>query len=1187
MTGRSMLPLLMVLLFATLGVASARAASGPVYDVRASWGDTNLPPGGQGQGQFQLQVRNVGDAVEEKDLLVEDHLPAHVTATAISFDFFGQYDLSSFCSGVETETVTCLIPGGFLVGKGKLGGEAVPALGLPFPLITVQGYLPQIFIDVAVGPEASGWGTNTATVSGGGAAEPFTDEAQVPFRATPSPFGIREGSVEADFFDGAYPFGEPLRQAGAHPFEQRVNFELDQRSAVGPDGTRYTSPSGLARTIEATLPRGMLGNPEAVPKCQPSDFLKPSAEAGNTAPRSTGCPADTQVGFINIALVYGPESHGKRIVGGVEALNTNLTASHVPIYNMAPPKGVLADFAFSVGGVVQAHIYSRLDPAHDYAIETVAPDIASYLGIRMRASEVTIWGVPGDPAHDRFRYFSERQNNHEFVGAPFGTAAIRPLLTTPMDCGEENGGVLISADSYEHPGEFSPPVESHEPLDVTGCEDARFRFEPDISLEPTDRHAGAPTGLEVKLKVPQRNDEAKNAQELYAQNGDAKAIATPPIKKTVVTLPQGMTLNPSAGQGLGGCSLAQLGMSSSGVPNAEPVRCPEDSAIGTLILHSPELPVTEPLTGRVYIAKQGENPFGSIFALYLVLENKDRGELVKLAGKIELDPVTGQIKTTFDDLPQYHVSDFQLIFKGGIRAALVNPLTCGAKTITAEYYSWQDPNTPHVAADSYDVTQRPDGSPCVHDPAERPFAPQLSAGTTNPTGGAFSPFTLQLTRTDEDQEISTLGVTLPSGLIGKIAGVAQCPEAGIAQAKSREGVPGDGALEQADPSCPAASLVGSTLVGVGTGASLTWVPGKAYFAGPYKGAPFSLVVITPSVVGPYDLGTVALRNALYIDPLTAQVRVVSDPLPHILDGIPVRIRDVRVSIDRSQFMFNPTNCNEQQISSAIGSVEGASASPASRFQVANCATLAFKPSFQVSTSGRTSKINGAGLDARVSFPGGSMGSQANVAYVKVSLPKQLPSRLTTLQKACLASVFEANPAACPPGSVIGTARTSTPVLPVELTGPVYFVSHGGEAFPSLVVVLQGDGVTVDLTGTTFISKAGVTSTTFKTVPDVPFNTFELTLPQGPYSALAANGNLCALTKVVTVKKRVTVHSHGHTIHRLRKVKRRVAQSLVMPTEFIAQNGAQLHQNTKIAVTGCPKAKKPAKKAKKAAHKKKH
>jgi hypothetical protein len=302
-----------------------------------------------------------------------------------------------------------------------------------------------------------------------------------------------------------------------------------------------------------------------------------------------------------------------------------------------------------------------------------------------------------------------------------------------------------------------------------------------------------------------------------------------------------------------------------------------------------------------------------------------------------------------------------------------------------------------------------------------------------------------------------------------------------------------------------------------------------------------------------------VRAAINIDPNTAALTVTSDPLPTALDGIPLQLRVVNVTIDRPAFTFNPTNCNKLAIGGTLTSTQGASSVKSSSFQVTNCAALSFRPKFGVSTSGHTSKANGAGLDAKLAYPAGSQGKQANIASVKVDLPKQLPSRLTTLQKACPAEVFNQNPAGCPAASVVGIARASTPLLPVTLSGPAYFVSHGGEAFPSLVVILQGDGVRVDLTGTTFISKKGITSSTFKTVPDVPVNTFELYLPQGAHSALAANGNLC--------KSRLT-----------------------MPTAFTAQNGAVLKQSTKIAVTGCPKIKKARvsrvkqKKARKAGHK---
>jgi hypothetical protein len=344
-------------------------------------------------------------------------------------------------------------------------------------------------------------------------------------------------------------------------------------------------------------------------------------------------------------------------------------------------------------------------------------------------------------------------------------------------------------------------------------------------------------------------------------------------------------------------------------------------------------------------------------------------------------------------------------------------------------------------------------------------------------------------------------------------------------------------------------------VGVGSGAAPLYlpVPGQpqqpVFLTGPYKGAPFGLSFVIPAIAGPYNLGTVVVRAAINVDPNTAALTVTSDPLPTIIDGIPIQVKTVNVLIDRPGFVFNPTNCSQMSIGGSVTSREGSTASFSSPFQVTGCGDLGFKPGFKVSTSGKTSKAKGASLDARVSFPKGALGTQANIAKVKVDLPKQLPSRLTTLQKACTAATFEANPGSCPAASVIGVVKAITPTLPTTLTGPVYFVSHGGEAFPSLVIVLQGDGVRVDLTAATFISKAGITSSTFKTIPDVPVSSFELYLPEGPYSALTANGrNLCR-------------------------------SKLVMPTVFTAQNGDVIHQSTPIAVTGCPKAK--AKKARKA------
>jgi hypothetical protein len=519
--------------------------------------------------------------------------------------------------------------------------------------------------------------------------------------------------------------------------------------------------------------------------------------------------------------------------------------------------------------------------------------------------------------------------------------------------------------------------------------------------------------------------------------------------------------------------------------------------------------------------------------------------LVKIPAKIELDPVTGQIVTTFDDLPQFPISDVQLNLKSGVRAALVNPATCGVKTITAEFYSWSDPDTPVTETSSYDVTRKPDGTPCVNALAERPFAPQMTAGSVSPSAGDYSQFLFRLTRGDEDQELSRLDITLPEGLSANISAITQCPEAKITQATAPSRT---GQEEIENPSCPASSQVGTVDVGSGVGVPLYYFSGKAYLAGPYEGAPLSLVVIVPAVAGPYDLGVTAVRSALFIDPLTSQARIVTDPFPQIYKGIPVRIRDIRVKVDRPETMFNPTSCSEKQITGRLTSSLAATASVASRFQAANCTGLAFHPVFTASTPGHTTRSGGAGLSVKLSYPKAPVGTQANIAQVKVELPKRLPSRLTTLQKACSDSVFDVNPAGCPAASVIAHARAVTPILPVPLSGPAYFVSHGGAAFPDLVVVLQGYGITIDLVGSTFISKSGITSTTFKSVPDVPVDTFELTLPQGPGSALAANGNLC------TAKLR-------------------------MPTTFTAQNGAVLRQKTKIAPTGCAKTKKVKKRRK--------
>jgi hypothetical protein len=523
--------------------------------------------------------------------------------------------------------------------------------------------------------------------------------------------------------------------------------------------------------------------------------------------------------------------------------------------------------------------------------------------------------------------------------------------------------------------------------------------------------------------------------------------------------------------------------------------------------------------------------------MYLVAEDPVSGVLVKLAGEVRLSE-TGQVVTVFRNSPQLPFEDAELHFFGGERAPLATPARCGTYTTSASFAPWTGIEAAQLSS-SIEVTSGPDKAPCPG--AALPFAPSLTAGTTSIQAGGFSPFTMTMSREDGQQNLRSIQLHMPPGMSGTLSTVKLCGE------------------EQANAgTCGPESQIGETIVSVGLGGDpFSVTGGKVYITGPYKGAPFGLSIVNPAKAGPFDLGQVVVRAKIDVNPETAVLTITTDTegpykIPTVLDGIPLQIKHLNVNINRPGFTFNPTNCSPLAITGTLGSTEDATSVLSVPFQATNCAVLAFKPKLTASTSGKTSRAGGASLTVKLAYPAGPY--DANIARVKVELPKKLPSRLTTLQKACTAAVFEANPANCPAASVIGHATATTPVLPVPLTGPAIFVSHGNESFPSLIVVLQGYGVTVHLVGSTFISKQGVTSSTFKTVPDVPVGSFELALPEGPYSALAANGNLC-------------------------KAK------LAMPTEFIAQNGALIKTTTKITATGCPKAKKSTHNKKKKAHRK--
>jgi hypothetical protein len=958
----------------------------------------------------------------------------------------------------------------------------------------------------------------------GGEAPTVSRRAKIHIEAEAiPPFGIEEYNLIPEEIGGGID-----NRAGSHPYQLTTTVALDQTSDP-------KAPPALARNFAFRLPPGQIGSATAVPKCSATAFNTQVIEKVNL------CPEDTAIGVAIITFE--------------EPVNVGLKTVPTPLFNLETVYGEPARFGFVIAGTpVILDTSVRSGQGEDYGVTVSVSNTTEV--VNFITSTVTFWGTPGEASHDESRGFGcireglfQNPNFPTLSCNPSSTAAPPAFLTLPTDC-EEAFATSVTGVSWPNkkdpagtpfnPFSYSLKDQTDMLVPLTACN--QVPFSPSISAEASTESVAAPTGLDFNVDF---HDEGLTS---------APGLAQSQLKNTVVTLPEGFTINPSAGVGLEGCRPADYARET--VESIPGEGCPNQSKLGTVEIESPLL--AQKIHGALYIAQPYENPFpepeaghpgGTLVALYIVAKNPETGILIRLAGKVVPNPVTGQLTTIFENTPQLPFSHFNFHFREGAQAPLISPPVCGTFTTQAQLTPWSAPMSVVSVSSSFTITKGFQGGACPAGGVP-PFDPGIVSGQVNNNAGAYSPFYLHLTRTDAEQEIAGFSTNLPSGLTGNLSGVPFCPEASIEAARKKTG-----AQEEAEPSCTGASQVGHTLVGTGVGAVLAYVPGKVYLAGPFHGAPFSLVSVTSALVGPFDLGTVVIRFGLTIDPYTAQVSVTptgSEPIPTILRGIVTHVRDIRVYIDRSNFTLNPTSCNPLKIGSTLTSDQGASKTVTSPFQASNCQALAFKPIFKVWTSGKTSRTKGASLTVKLSYPAGA---QANISKVKVDLPKQLPSRLTTLQKACTAAQFNANPAGCPVASRVGFAKAVTPLIPVPLEGPAYFVSHGGEQFPDLIMVLQGYGVTIDLVGSTFISKAGITSSTFKTVPDQPVGSFELTLPQGPFSALAANGNLC-------------------------KAK------LTMPTAFDAQNGARVRQNTKITATGCPKTKKKAKGKRGAKHRRK-
>jgi hypothetical protein len=1093
---------LIVAMMLVMLVGAASAVAGPVWRVD-SLSDTTAAPGAT--FEYLVQFTNVGDAdMDGSEIDVTGSLPPGITAVD------GRLILDS--DQEEANFVKCTAGDGVSPLAGASDVRCVNSV----PLTGGGGFWQLLRLTVRVDPTASGSLKTTFGVSGGGAA-PVT---------TVDPIGITSAAPEfgIDAFDGQLTdaAGNPATQAGGHPAAATVSFGFNTYTNPLPIGGAAWPVEPVKDTL-VDLPPGLVGDPTAVDQCTLAQLAFRNGIGGRTM-----CPSTAQAGTILLRMNNRPL--------------TPTAVGPAPVFNMVPPPDVPARFGFIVAGTPIV-LDAQLRSGGDYGLSVNGRNVSEALPVA--GATFTFWGVPSDPSHD-----AERACPGFDAPAAGGPACAtntprRPFLRNPTMCSDAGLPTTMRIDSWTNPGVFQsftfrshlppgfpePPSAQGPEQGPTGCD--RVPFAPTLEGQPGQSTPNTPSAFAFDLTLPQPDD--------------PDGIGESDVRTAVVTLPAGVRVNPAAADGLQACSPAQIHLHDEETPV-----CPDAAKIGSLTVTTPLL--RDPIQGRIYLATPHENPFGTLLSIYLVAEGS--GVTIKLAGRVEADPVTGRLTTTFDNNPQTPFSNLHLAFDGGPRAQLVTPRACGRYTTTAILTGW---NGRVVESDpSFTISGDGHGGPC---PSPR-FSPGFTAGTQNPIAGGFSQFGLRLTRTDDDGEFSALSsLSLPKGLLANVSSIAtRCT------------------IEQADAhACPADSHIGEVTTGAGAGPDPFYVGGDVYLTGPYKGNPFGIAVIVHAQAGPFDLGYVVVKGAIQIHD-DGSVTVATDPFPTILQGIPLQIRDIRVNLDRPGFTFNPTSCNPMSINGTVVSTANQQVGVSSRFQVGECANLAFKPSFAVSTAGRTSKANGASLHVHLGTHEGpsSAGAhgESNIAKVDVQLPGSLPARLTTLQKACTEAQFVSNPAGCPAASFVGSAIAHTPILASPLSGPAILVSHGGQAFPDLVLVLQGEGVRLNITGHTQIKK-GITFSRFETVPDAPVASFDLTLPQGPHSALTTDvpgRNLCTNTKTVTVRKRITRRVHGHNRKVTVKAKKAVAASLLMPTTIVAQNGAVIHQTTKIAVTGCAKTK---------------
>jgi hypothetical protein len=865
-------------------------------------------------------------------------------------------------------------------------------------------------------------------------------------QADPSEYGI--ASVAA---------GASTAQAGDHP-DFTVSLALKTES----EGKLFST----TRDLFFDLPPGLLANPTAAHTCTAAQLTTTDV---NDSSNESGCPQASQVGITEVVL--SEDGH-------------LLAPIFEPVFNLEPRFGEPARFGF-IADAFPVFIDTKLNPDREYAATAMVEGASSF--IPLLSATTTFWGTPAAEIHDSQRITAWEAVHHGGTPVegkrPAGLVPV-PYMMNPTRCGVAQG-LAITAIPYALPGleatAFAPLAPN------IGC--SLLDSAPDLSLAPTTNQAETGVGLNVRVTFPTDGFTNPNLRIEAAQ------------KKAEVTLPVGVTVNPSQAEGLGVCSKEDLARETAfSGPNQG---CPETSKIGTITATSPLL--KEIAEGSLYIAKPRENPFGTLIALYLVLKIPERGIVVKLAAKVTPDRETGQLVTTIDDIPQLPVSSFELHFREGARSPLVTPPTCGTYESTARFTSWAAPEKPVVTHPTFEINRGVNGGPCPSGGVQ-PFHPGFTAGAINNNAGSFSPYYLRLTRGDGEQDLTKFSTTLPSGAVAKLAGVSQCSDVSIEAAKVRTG-----REEQANSSCPASSEIGHVLGGAGVGSVLTYAAGRLFLAGPYQGDPLSVVAIVPAVAGPFDVGTIVTRQALTLDPETGEAQVDgshSDPIPHILAGIPLKVRDIRANVDRPEFTLNPTSCDREKFKAELwgggldvfSSADDSPVSLTSRFQAANCSLLGFKPRLSLKLSGGTRRGSFPALRAVLRPRPGD----ANLASAQVTLPRSAFIEQAHFRTVCTRVQFGAHQ--CPAGAVYGHIRAFSPLLDNPLEGPVYLRSSSHQ-LPDLVFALHGI-VDVNVVGRVD-SVHGRLRSSFESTPDVPVSKVVLQMQGGKKSLIVNSTNLCA------------------------------------------------------------------------------